>query len=356
MESHAYVWVRGPKGIVMRVRKDRFHDDEFVEDADGVLRSLSRRFPEALAHAVLRPDERLAGADWLETQVAVRQLRMDRVLQVRLVGGTSRLLHSEWTDRLTREVQRRVGEYHLSVAVSERIDAESAEKLGQCGREQGRLESMVVVLRGRKKRWPKLGRYRTTPDDTRFGGAWYHIEAVYQRTVAELEAKGSPFWLAFVPLALDVNEEKLRRIIERLRNQVVEEDFDELIAAMLSMAQLKKDSQDLMAVIRSASAKEKPMHPFMRDGLVQGMEKGLQQGLQQGLQKGLQKGLQRGLAPLVRVFERRLGRPITEDERRWIAKRMKKDGPELLGDVVVDLSPEQLSAWLAQRKSSNGTG
>ena len=31
------------------------------------------------------------------------------------------------------------------------------------------------------------------------------IEAVYQYTVAELEARGSPSWLAFAPLAVDVN-------------------------------------------------------------------------------------------------------------------------------------------------------
>lgn len=177
--------------------------------------------------------------------------------------------------------------------------------------------------------------YPTTPDEKKFGGAWFYIDAVYQRTVAELVARGSPFWLAFVPLARDVDEEKLRRTVELLRNQVDREDFDELIAAMLSMAKLKKDSQRLMDVIRSASAKEEPMHPFVRDALDQGME----------------KGLKKGLAPFVHVFERRLGRTMTEGERRRIAKRMGKDGPEQLGNVVIDMSTEQLAAWLAPRKA-----
>jgi hypothetical protein len=342
----------------MRARKNQLEEDAFVEDADGALRSLSRRFPEALAQAVLRSDERLAGAEWLETQVAMRQLRMDRLLHVRVVGGPSRLLHGEWTDRLTREVQRRMGEYHLSVAVGERMDAKAAEKVEPGGRKQRRLESMVVVLRGRKKPWPKIGTYRTTPHDTRFGGAWFYIEAVYQRTVAELEAKGSPFWLAFVPLARDVNEEKLRHVIESLRKRVVDDDFDELVAAMLSMAKLKKDSIRLMGVIRSAAAKEKPMHPFMRDGLEQGMEqglkKGLQKGRQEGLQQGLQEGLQRALAPLVRVFEWRLGRPLTDGERVRIAKRMNNDNSALIGDAVVNLSREELTKWIAPRKSVKG--
>lgn len=339
----------------MPTRKKNTRYEELFDDADAALRALSRRFPEALARTVLGPDERIASAEWLETQVAMPQVRMDRVLQVDLVEGQQRLIHGEWTDRLTHQVERRMGEYHLSVAMAERVDAEAAEKLGQGGRERRRVESTVVILRGRKKPWPEVGTYPTTPDEKQFGGAWFYIDAVYQRTVAELDARGSPFWLAFVPLARDVDEDKLRQIVERLRNDVSREDFDELVAAMLSMAKLKKDSQRLMDVIMSASAKERPMHPFMREGLEQGMEKGLKQGRIEGLLEGRiegqTKGLAQGLAALVRVFERRLGRAMTERERRRIAKRMSKDGPEKLGDVVVDLSAEQLVAWLAPRKT-----
>lgn len=153
----------------MRKRNQTPHD-ELVNDADAALRSLSRRFPEGLAELALRPGERIESAEWLETQVAVRQLRMDRVLRVRLVGGQQRLVHGEWTDRLNHQVQCRMGEYHLSVAVAERIDAQVAGKWGT-GRGRRRLESIVVVLRGRKKPWPEKGTYRTTPNDTRFGGA-----------------------------------------------------------------------------------------------------------------------------------------------------------------------------------------
>lgn len=273
----------------MRAENDPLQRDELVEDADDMLRSLSRKYPEALASMVLRPDERLEGASWLETQVSMRPLRMDRVLDVRLEGGSSRLLHSEWTDRLTQDVQRRMGEYHLAVASGEHIDAEAANKMGKRGRKKRPIESSVVVLRGRKKKWPEKGTYRTTPEDTEFGGVWFHIEPVYQRTVAELEARGSPFWLVFVPLARDVDEEKLRSIIKRLRKTVVTDDFDELVATMLSLAKMKKDSKTLMDVIRSASEKERPMHPFLRDGLERGMEKGIQKGLQKGLQKAFKK-------------------------------------------------------------------
>jgi len=192
------------------------------------------------------------------------------------------------------------------------------------------------LLRGRKKPWPKHGTYRTTPDDSRFGGAWFHVEAVYQQTVAELEAKGSVFWLAFVPLAVDADVENVPRIIQRLRNEVDAEEFDELIAAMLSLTRLKKDARHLISVIESASAKEEPMNPFLR----------------LGIERGVEKGIEKGILPLLHQFERRLGRPVTDIERRRIAKRIDKDGADKLGDVVLDLSPAQLDAWLAPRKAS----
>ncbi len=323
----------------MPTRKNSARHHELVEDADGALRALSRRFPEALPQTRLRPGEQLASARWRETQVAVPQVRMDRVVEVGLVGGSSRLLHGEWTERLTSEVLRRMGKYHLAVALAELGDVEAAEKCWQGAEERQRLESMIVVLRGRKKPWPREGAFRTTPNDTKFGGAWFYIDPVYQRTVAELEARGSPFWLAFVPLAIDVNEEKLRSIIKGLRNQVGEEDFDELVGTMLSLTKLKKDPQPFMDVIRSAAKKEKPMHPFMRDGLEQGME----------------RGLQRGLAFFIRAFERRLGRSVTDAERRRLGERFEKDRPDLLVDAVFDFTPEQLATWLAPRKSAKRT-
>lgn len=78
------------------------------------------------------------------------------------------------------------------------------------------------------------------------------------------------------------------------------------------------------------------MHPFLRDGIEQGLEK--------------------GLAPLARVFEWRLGRPLTESERSRLAKRMTQGDSAALGDVVINLSPEQLAAWLAPRRTSKRTG
>lgn len=78
-----------------------------------------------------------------------------------------------------------------------------------------------------------------------------------------------------------------------------------------------------------------------------GEDKGRKQGRLEGRQEGRQEGRSTGLAPLLRQFERRLGRELTDCERTRINKRLDRLGPERLGDVVLDLNPAELAAWLA---------
>lgn len=48
----------------------------------------------------------------------------------------------------------------------------------------------------------------------------------------------------------------------------------------------------------------------------------------------------------VRIAERRLGRPLTETERGRVESRLLK-APRKVANAVVDLSVEELAAWLA---------
>jgi flagellar biosynthesis/type III secretory pathway protein FliH len=81
--------------------------------------------------------------------------------------------------------------------------------------------------------------------------------------------------------------------------------------------------------------------------LVDFVEFGKVEGRKEGRREGRQEGRQEGLAPLVRQFERRLGRALTDKERERIDKRLKRLGADRLGDVVLDLSSEELATWLA---------
>ncbi|UQA58746.1 hypothetical protein [Polyangium aurulentum] len=53
------------------------------------------------------------------------------------------------------------------------------------------------------------------------------------------------------------------------------------------------------------------------------------------------------LQPLAHQFERRLARPLSPSERATLAERLREQGAERVSDVVLDLSPEDLAAWLS---------
>jgi hypothetical protein len=76
-------------------------------------------------------------------------------------------------------------------------------------------------------------------------------------------------------------------------------------------------------------------------------KQGKAKGEQEGEAKGEAKGLERGLAPLAHQFERRLVRPLTPAERAVLVRRLEIFGPERLGDIVFDGTPEALAVWLA---------
>ena len=64
---------------------------------------------------------------------------------------------------------------------------------------------------------------------------------------------------------------------------------------------------------------------------------------QMGWQEGEQQGEQK---TLVRHYEKRLGRPLTAEERATLGQRLATLGADRLDDVLFGLSPEAIAAWL----------
>jgi hypothetical protein len=60
--------------------------------------------------------------------------------------------------------------------------------------------------------------------------------------------------------------------------------------------------------------------------------------------EGRTEGRLEGLKPL---FERRLGRALTTAEKARLSARVQEQGPEHIGNLVLDLTSEALAAWLA---------
>jgi hypothetical protein len=68
--------------------------------------------------------------------------------------------------------------------------------------------------------------------------------------------------------------------------------------------------------------------------------------VRKGAVRGRALGTRQGLLPLQHLFARRLGRPLTEGETATLLARFDTVGPDRLGDVVLDLTPDALAAWL----------
>ncbi len=179
-----------------------------VGDLDITLRHVAQAMPEDFARGVLGPNIRVEVDGWQETQMAALERRLDRVLAVR-VDGWRRWLHVEWQWEWTPDLPYRVFEYQALLAMAQR------DPKGPSPR--ARIESTVVLLSGRRAPWPAWGCYRLSPKDSRFSGARFRIDAVYQQSTASLLARGSLLWLVFAPLAVDASPATMLDVLATAR-------------------------------------------------------------------------------------------------------------------------------------------
>lgn len=69
--------------------------------------------------------------------------------------------------------------------------------------------------------------------------------------------------------------------------------------------------------------------------------------MQQQLQRGIEQGIEQGIALVRRQCVRRLARGLTAGEEASLRTRFVRLGPDRLADVVLDATPAELTAWLA---------
>jgi hypothetical protein len=68
---------------------------------------------------------------------------------------------------------------------------------------------------------------------------------------------------------------------------------------------------------------------------------------QEGHQEGRQEGLQEGsLGVLNKLSEKRLKRPLRDEEKQALSLKCQTLGAERISDLLLDASPEELLAWL----------
>lgn len=111
------------------------------------------------------------------------------------VGGELRALHFEFEVDPGPELPRRVYGYQAYLFFA--LCAGVTDPAGPVPP----IKSVIVVLRGSKKRPAVQGQQRIAWPEDAFSGARYRLEPVYQRSVAGLRSRGGLVWLVFAPLA-----------------------------------------------------------------------------------------------------------------------------------------------------------
>jgi hypothetical protein len=101
----------------------------------------------------------------------------------------------------------------------------------------------------------------------------------------------------------------------------------------------------LPEVAKMIQAVEPDMTPEEQDEVITAIRASL---LGQRIENAaIEKGVEKGMGAVEQQFQRRLGRAITAAEHRELLRRVDTLGAARLGDVVLDLTPEALAAWLA---------
>ena len=298
-------------------------------DADITLRHITRRRPDDLARAFVRAGDAVEVIGWIDTQVTTMERRLDKALRLR-VAGEPRVLHLEFCDELRADVPDRIFEYAGFLFTILRAEAPEGPVPP--------IESIAIVLRGRRRLLPKAGERRTSWPGSPFSGVRYRIDAVYQRTVAELRARGSVLWLAFTPLARDATPAAIRDVIEEIRLQAMnEEERDELYATLVVLASIDPWGHNLRREI-IMSVEEKTYERLKQTPVIGAW-----------FEEAEQRGIEKGVAQLLhRLFARRVGRQLTTDEERSITERVRALGEDQVEAAVLDLEGDALARWLAE--------
>ncbi|WP_434041663.1 MULTISPECIES: hypothetical protein [Sorangium] len=310
-------------------------------DADITLRHLARRRPEDLARAFVPEGRPVEVLGWVDSQVTHIERRLDKALRLR-IDGEPRVLHVEFCFALRDDVPDRVFEYLGFLFAALRLEAPGAPVPP--------IETVAVVLSGRKRRLPATGKRRIAWPGRPFSGAHFRVDAVYQRTIGELRARGSVLWLVFAPLARDATAAALREVVAEIHAGAANaEERAELYTALLVMATIDPWGHTLWKeLVMMVEDKEEGLlrrTPIIGEMIIEAE----QRGELRGEQRGEERGKQQAIAELLgRLFARRLGRRPTAEEERSIIERARALGPGEVEDALLDLDGEALVRWLAE--------
>jgi hypothetical protein len=311
--------------------------------ADIALRHVTHQYPEDLARALLPPGLVFEVTGWFDSQLTMIERRLDKALDLR-VAGERRLLHIEIELDLSDDDAARVDAYRALLLAALRIEASKVPRSpkppagGGDARSPTRprapvpVHSVVLVLRGRQEPWPEEGEYGTDWPELPWSGTRFRVEAVYQRTMAELRARGGLLWQVFAPLARDASAPAMRAVLDELRRRTAPDEVRAaLYTALLVMAEIDPWGhnlrEEIMAMMQADDRDIYKLSPTLRAAFEEGEREG-------------------ELRLLSDAFAEQIGRPPTPDEQAALAKRTGEIGAKQALRALFKLHGDALVAWL----------
>ena len=128
-------------------------------------------------------------------------------------------------------------------------------------------------------------------------------------------------------------------MLESLHRDVTDtQHLADIVATMEVLAERDPQRRVLIHLIENAFSQEIIMQSSL-----------YKRAHQSGVETGIEQGREQGIEPL---FHRRLGRPLTDEERKTLRGRLNTDGADRITDVALDLSADALAAWLADANAT----
>src|SRR5262249_24914705 len=143
-------------------------------------------------------------------------------------------------------------------------------------------------------------------------------------------------WLVFVPLACDATVTAVRQVVGELRDRVGDPaERADLYTALLVMAVIDPWGyhmrEEIAAMLQDEGMELIKVSKTVRETFQEGEKKGRRQAIEMMLR---------------RLFLRRLGRPLTEQEQQALADRARVQDPQEVEDRALSMEGEALAAWL----------
>jgi hypothetical protein len=261
--------------------------------------------------------------------------RLDEALDLR-VAGERRLLHVEIELDLDDEDALLLMALHVEASKAPlrpklRADPDASERRSK-PRARVPVHSVVIVLRGRKEPWPEEGEYGNDWPELPWSGTRFRVEAVYQRTVAELCARGGLLWRVFTPLAADASAGAMREVIDDIRGRTAPDEVRAaLYTALMVMAEIDpwghNLKKEITAMMQADDLEIYKLSPTLRAAFEEGELKAKQE-------------------LLCEAFAEQAGRAPTSDEQAALAKRTRELGAKHALRALFKLHGDALVVWL----------